>query len=313
MAPKATAAKQQQDQQALLGAGSAGLATIETGALAPANDEFDVSTFDGDDGLSEVDESDIKVPLKVWNMKGIDPATQRQILADTFYDTVTEEISDELVLVFLDLHKSNEWREYIEAEKRTVIHCKSADRVTGTMSDGSQRSCSNCEDAKWRTDSDGKRSRRCQDVHTVAALEVETERLCVLRFKSTSLSPWRQHLNKHHLGRMKDPRTGKVKNIQLIANRVKLTLKMAPGGVYAVPMFERLGLCSVELGKTAVSFAEFYKNVARAHLEKQLEKAVEPGDAGEGGDTSFNPADFVDAPGESVPAGGGASSGFSHE
>lgn len=308
---KATTASKQVEQQALLGgASSTELATVDPAATSAlvTHDELDGLDDYGDDGLSQVDGDDLKLSLKIWNMKGIDPVTKRQIPADVFFDTVTETTSEHLDVVLLDLRKSREWREFLEAEKKSVIHCRSADRITGTMEDGTQRYCEGCPEAQWATTDEGKRKQRCGPVYSVAAVEVETQQLCVLRFKSTSLSVIKAHLNRHHLGRRVV--AGQRKNYPLFAFKVRLSLKMDSGGLYALPSIERTGICSPDLIRSAAESAKFYRDTLSKHLDKLAERDVEPAADAGGGDTSFDPSQFVDAPGETV---GGAAAGFSHE
>lgn len=313
MAPRATttATKAAGGQQAVLGADNSALAKVAPAGLVTVDELDGFELVDGDDdGLSEVDGEDLKLSLKLWNMKGVDPVTKRQIPADVFFDTVTESTSETLDLVLLDLRKSNEWRDFVEAEKKSYVRCRSADRVTGTMQDGTERPCKQCPDAEWYTNEEGKKKRHCGPIYSVAAVEVETQQLCVLRFKSTSLSVIKAHLNRHHLGRRVI--NGQRKNYPLFAFTVRLTLKMDEGGVYSVPSIERTGICSRDLIGSAAENARFYRDTLSKHLDRLADKHdvdAGPSDSTRGGDTSFNPADFVDAPGETVPAG----ADFSHE
>ena len=177
---KATTASKQVEQQALLGgASSTELATVDPAATSAlvTHDELDGLDDYGDDGLSQVDGDDLKLSLKIWNMKGIDPVTKRQIPADVFFDTVTETTSEHLDVVLLDLRKSREWREFLEAEKKSVIHCRSADRITGTMEDGTQRYCEGCPEAQWATTDEGKRKQQASDARASPARSHRYHRL----------------------------------------------------------------------------------------------------------------------------------------
>src|SRR5699024_4271960 len=116
-----------------------------------------------------VDNEDIKISARVFNMKGKDERTGRAIPIDTFYDTVDETMHDTIDATLLSLHKTNAWTEYDENEGATKTHCKSFDRITGTMADGTQRACKGCPDAEWRM-IDGKRKRNCGPIYNVVGL-----------------------------------------------------------------------------------------------------------------------------------------------
>lgn len=279
-------------------------------ALSRTIDEMDLV----DDGLGEVDATDIKLSAKIFNMKGKDAAGE-PIPPNVFFDTVTEETSKVLDLVFVNLSKTNEWREFDQAEQATRIRCRSYDRRTGTMEDGTERPCEGCPDAKWTTvtgnDGKAKRTRRCGVVFNVFAYETATRAPCVLRFRRTSLPVIQAHLNKHHLGR----RTLGLKraNWPLFSFHVRASLKMVGEKTsYAVPVLERgAPLERAELEQAARD-ADYVRSVLLAHLSRvvEAEAARSSADADEGGDTSFDTStmgggegqDFVDPP----SAGGGA-------
>ena len=304
------ATKTKNEQQTLGGGTGTGLATTtqaSTGlATMPqsADDLALAGLFDGedigDDGLSEIGGEDLKIPLKVWNMKGVDATTKRKIPEDVFYDTVTETTTDTLDLVLLDLRKTNEWRSYIEAEKKSVIHCRSNDRVRGEMTETHEvRDCATCPDAQWKKDEKGKPTKNCGAVYSVAALDTATSSLCLLRFKKTSLNAIKSHLNKNHLGRRVLP-GGKRGNWPLFAFTVRARLRMDEGGVYSHIELERTGICTAELLRAAVEAKSFFSEFAAKNLDRLAEKDLEAGGE-QAADTSFDPAKLVvDAKGEST-------------
>lgn len=266
------------------------LVVSETDALAGVLDDMGVS----DDGLAEVGAEDIKLPTKVWNFKGLDPSGE-PIPPTMFYDTVTEQTVKSLDLVLINLHKTNEWREYVQVEDKSVVRCRSFDQVTGTMEDGTQRACKGCPDAQWTTDADGKRGRRCGPVYNVFAAEIETRQPCVLRFKRTSLPVIQAYLNKHHIGRRNV--NGKRANWPLFVFRCKATLKMSDNKKYALPVLEQGGALPRELIQMGAETVQYVKDVLLGELNKVIDGEREDNSA-ESGDTSFEPGKFAAAEGQ---------------
>ncbi len=275
---------------------STALAPAAGGALAAALEGVDV----GDGGLGEVDNTDIKIAAKVWNFKGTD-ANNEPILPNVFYDTVQETTAKTLDLTLLDLHKTREWREFDQGEKKSKRRCSApsvAEDAIGTMEDGSTRPCKGCPDAQWRnvvTDTGKtKRTRNCGPVYNVTAIERGGERAgepCVLRFKRTSLPVIQGHLQKHHLGKLALG-GGRRGNVALYALGVRASLKMMGTDVkYAVPVLEVTGVLSNAEVRAAAESARFYREIVLPALDALAEKDQDGGGS-EGGDTSFDPDSF---------------------
>lgn len=261
-------------------------------ALAPVSGDELGNVLDGldieDDGLSEIGQEDIKLPTKVWNFKGLDQEGN-PIAANMFYDTVTEQLSRTLDLILIKLHKTNEWREYVQGEGRSRIRCRSFDQVTGTMEDGAVRPCEGCPDIKW-TDGigdDGKprRVRKCGPVYNIFAAELATRQPCVLRFKKTSLNAIQTYLNKHHIGRrvVKGVRS----NWPLYVYVCRATLKMSDDKKYAVPVLERREQLSGEDIRQGAATVGYVNTALLGELSSVIEA-----DRDEAGDTSFDPNKF---------------------
>lgn len=274
-----------------------GLATAaaSTSALALATRDELAGVLDagealGSDGLEEVDGSDIKLSAKVFNFKGIDKAGD-PIPPNVFYDSITETASKDLNLALLTLHKTNEWREYDEAEGRSKIHCRSFDRVNGKMENGTERRCEGCPDAQWKTNDKGKRERRCSPVYNVVAIDRGNGTPCVIRFKKTSLPVLQQHLNKHHLGRRVV--NGKPSNYPLFAFAVRASLKMSDDKKYALPVLERGPVLSGEEIRMHSASAQIYREQLMPMLERLSQQDTSE-DAPKAADTSFDPDGFVD-------------------
>ena len=255
-----------------------------------------------DDGLGQVSPEDIKLAVKVFNSKTVlpngDPVPDNQ-----FFDTVTEQISRELHLVWIKDHQTNEWRTYDDAAGRSVVHCSSPDRITGTMADGAKRPCAGCPDAQWGN-VDGKRTRNCGPVHNMFAVETDTMQPCVVRFRRTSLTPIQTYLSRYHYARRSvvDKLTKQIKrvNVPLFAFTCKVTLKMSDDKKYAIPVIERGSI----LDASAIQFGQDQLRYVNAVLLARLPKVIEADQSADEStlDTSFDTSkmsgghgqDFVD-------------------
>ena len=283
------ATKKKSEQTALAQAPAAALAAGPVDELADVLGDVDLET----DGLEEIDQEDIKIAVKVFNMKGTDEAGD-PIPKNRFYDTITEEVQKSLEGVLLTLHKTNEWREFDEGEGKSNVMCRSYDRITGTMHDGTERPCNGCPDAQWRTDDDGKRFRNCGPVYNFVGLERLTQQPFILRCKKTSLRPAQQYLSKHFIGRRIVG--GKKKHYPLFAFETSVALKMADGGSanYAIPTFERGGVLPKEEIERYANEAKFFREKVMPLMAKATEADVSDDGARTGGDDTFNPNDFAD-------------------
>lgn len=269
------------------------LATTSSSAMAHAGDSELAAALAGvdigDGGLGEISNADIKIAVKVFNMKGTDGAGE-PIPPNVFFDSVQETTSKTLDLVLLDLHKSNEWREYDEAEGRSKVMCRSNDQVTGVMSTDAgdvDRMCKGCPDAQWGKNEKGKRTRRCGPVYSVIAAELPTGEPCVIRFKKTSLPVIQAHINRHHIGKLAVA-PGKRGNVPLFALSVKASLKMSDDKKYAVPVLEK---GRVLTNPEVQSFAEskrFYREVVMPIMDKLGDKESDASGGGNVDDTSFD-------------------------
>jgi len=225
---------------------SAALATSSASELATTGDAEEsaalaelTSFFDdvGNIGLDDVGGEDIKLAVKLWNMKGLDK-NGRSYPRDVFFDTISESTSDEIDAVFLLTQKTKRYDEFDNALDKTIVHCESRDRVTGTMRDGATRACKGCPDDGWFKGDDGKPHRKCGEVHNVIGVERLTGKPFAMRFKKTSLKPFRQYVMAHHWGARKTA-DGKRANVPFFVYAVRLALKMHESGKYALPVLTR--------------------------------------------------------------------------
>lgn len=283
---------------------STALAPIDGAALA-ALAEVEIA----DDGLSEMNQSDVKLPTKTLNMKGVDKNGD-EIPKTVWYDTVDEVGKKQLRAVFVSIYKTNVYSKYDTGEGRTNIVCRSDDQITGRMKDtGVERPCKGCPDAKWEkaTGDDGKprNVRNCSPVKNVIAFDRDEEKLFTLRFKNTGAPALDTHLNKHHFGKgkaagLKNPDGSWRKDLPLFFFEVTLGSLLSPKGTHAVPTIERGALLSADEVKQMADGAAY----VREHRESILRGADEAGEASEAPDTSFDTSkmtasegkDFVDAP-----------------
>jgi len=233
------------------------------------------------DGMDDVGGDDLKLASKIFNMSGINPATGNAYAKNVFYDTVTEETQDEINCVLLLTQKANRWAEYNEGTKSTDVKCSSDDRITGHMADGTARACKGCPDAQWRKDANGKSFKNCGPVHTVVGVERESQRPFLIRFKKTSLKPFRKHVMTHHFGAR--VANGKRANVPLFAYSCGLTLKMHEGGNYALPVLTRGDLLPksdmINMANATKDYLDVVKDImARADEQESAHASAEDRD-----------------------------------
>jgi hypothetical protein len=260
-------------------------------------DVLDVDDLLASDGLEELGSEDIKISARVFNFKGVDK-DDNPIPLNVFFDTVEETTVRSFVASLLTLHKSNEWREFDSVANRSVVHCRSYDRVTGTTKDNVSRKCEGCPDAEWQMIS-GKRTRRCGPVYNVVGVDRETHAPFVIRCKKTSLDPLKQFLNKYFIGRRVI--RGKRENYPLFAFETKLSLKMSDDKKYALPVFELGDTLDRESLLRCAEEARFYREHMMPALSKAEAHDVDD-DAGSKPGADFSPADFIDTSAHSAPA-----------
>lgn len=266
----------------------------EASALAAALDDFD---FGQDDGLREADGEDLRLPVIVWNMKGRDERTGELRRLDEFYDTLNETSSRELRCAFIHLHKTNAFVRFDNEKNENVIHCTSQDRVYGRLrtkhpdrgiDEGTVRECASCPDKEWGKNAQGKNVRNCDPVYGVFAVRLNEDLQptdgFLIRFKRTGLTPFKTHLQKHHLGRRPLPNGGRG-NIPLFAFEVVMRLEVSQNGNFATPVIERGRLLPkpiiAQLAEQSKYFGEIGDEATRV-AEKQ-ETRHEAGDGSGGG------------------------------
>jgi len=260
----------------------------EAGGLAVLDElEFEVT------GMEEIDADDLRFSTKVWNMRSKRPDGKGLFQVDEFFDTLTEQTTRELHCVFVTLHKTNDYAFFDNDKQETVRVCTSYDRETGTLRAqhpdtgqpaGTVRPCATCPDALWHKDDKGKNVRNCAPVYGVIGVELDGDgnptSPFMIRFKKTSLQPFKAHLQKHHIKRRQDPKTRKMVDVPLFAFSVRIRLEADKGGQFAVPILERGDVLSrdllLQLSEQAKGFREMADDVTRAAEKKETQ-------VGEGG------------------------------
>lgn len=269
-------------------------------------DDFD---FGDNDGLSEVDGSDLRLPLITFNLKGPRPdGTLHQL--NEFYDTLGDKSYRTIKCAFVHLHKTNLFSRFNQAKNETEIVCSSHDRVTGTLrmahlglAERTERPCEKCPDAQWGRDANtGKPTKNCADVYGAFGVLLDensqpTEGF-LIRFKKTSLQPFKTHMQKHHLNRRRLP-NGKMAHVPLFAFGVSMTLAVDKSGNFAVPVLEKLDVLPRE---TIVALAEQSKFLAEVgdeatkaaeRQEAKHESAIDTEGTSSSRDTNLSDNDFV--------------------
>jgi len=294
--------------------GPASALALADGDQLAALEGFDAIEIE-DDGLAEIGPEDIKLATKVFNFKGTQ-SNGDPIQANMFYDTLTESLDRDLDLVLIKTHKTNEWREYDEAAKKSNVRCRSFDRIKGVMDDGTIRPCQGCPDAEWKTGPDPKtgrmkRSRRCGPVHNVFAVELPSLQPCVIRFRRTSLKVAQDYFSRYHMGkrRTRDPKTGTIalSNYPLFSFYCKASLKMSEDRQpYAIPVLTCGAVVSPELFRMANETVKYVNTVLLGELTKIIdapEPSTDDGDASFDTSTMSNGADTGGGEGQDFVAG----------
>lgn len=265
-----------------------------TAALAALAD-LDVQ----DDGLHEIDQSDIKLSTRTLNMPGVDGSGE-EIPKAAYYDTVDETVKKKVRATFVSVHKTNVYMKFDSAENRNKVICRSDDLVTGTMRDtGEQRPCKGCPDTRWYTtvgdDGQKRNVRNCTLIHNVVAYDHDDQKLFTVRFKKGALREWTTYLNKHHLGKGKQAGL-KKSDVPLFFYEAELSAKL--DGTYALPVIERGRVLTPEEVQFQADGASFIRERA-AEISAAADN-FDTDDTNSEGDTSFDTDTFGGSAGQDV-------------
>ncbi len=211
------------------------LATVldQTGALAGSEQLF-----------TQFDHADLTMPRLAWNMgkSGMrNPATGRRIENDAFFDLRNETVlGSELTGTILYVGKGHDYRKF-DGEK-TVIHCRSTDRVVGyprtdkvtaTRSDGGC-DCATCPSRKpVRKELEDGRSLlvpECTETYEVLFLDHTTTEVNLITLRGKSYRQFKPLIQKFFGVRVQ----GKLVNVPWYVRKVSARLVLAEKGDYAV-------------------------------------------------------------------------------
>lgn len=262
-------------------------------ALAPSVDDAAVAALlaagieiEADDTCAELQPSDFKTAMKLFNMKGkaADGSQRRQ---DRFYDSITGDEQEVVEFAILGLHKSNSYGVYDNGEGRTNRICSSFDQVTGTWAeDGHARKCEGCPDKRATKQADGKVRSNCAEMVDLMCVELSNTRVFALRGKRTSRPPIMNYLHQHHFAKG-GTRNGKRTDLPLYAYRVTASLEMDASGNYAQLILDKGDIFSPNdlkvLNESAIGVRETLAE--RLNEVEQQSTAAESGGAP---DDSFN-------------------------
>jgi hypothetical protein len=233
-------------------------------------DESLLAELGGNTGLDEIDNEDVKLPLYSWNMKWKDPRTNRPIAIDVFFNTLTEEYKPTVRCVLLRLKKTHRMASYIDGVGTRVI-CRSMDRVTGVMEDGSTRSCANCPDFRWHAEADGKggtkRTKPCALNYHFIAYDLDTKQPFIFRVKGTSVEPVKIYLNRHFLKKRRT--TQGWADLPLYVFETILSLKMSDNCNYSILEMDRGEVLPAEMVREFHAVSKEFADLDHKELDRE--------------------------------------------
>lgn len=283
-------------------------------ALLDGHDELagveGLALDDLNDGLSEVDRDDVSIAALLFNFKGTAP-NGKAIPIDAFYNSLDETVHETVDAVFVEMTKTNLYQAFNNSTNKNDTICSSSDRVTGTMHDGVQRPCQGCPDTVWHANAEGKRVCNCGPVYHVFGIDRGAQQLFHLKFKRTSLKPWKQYLAKHHIGR-RVLKGGQRVNYPLCVFGARLSLVIADTkkATHSLPVIQRTGVLTAPeiaaYGEAAKTVRDQMPMLMRrvSQLETKVGAHVSDADDSDGGDAGFDPGTFGGDVGKDFVGGG---------
>lgn len=239
-------------------------------------DESLLAELGNNTGLDEIDSDDVKLPLYTWNMKWKDPRTNRPIPIDVFFDTLTEENKPTVRCVLLRLKKTHRMANYVDGVGTRVL-CRSMDRVTGIMEDGSTRSCQNCPDFRWQSEADGKGGQRrmkpCALIYHFIAFDLDKKQPFIFRVKGTSVEPVKIYLNRHFLKKRRT--TNGWTDLPLYVFETILSLKMSDNCNYSILEMERGDVLPAEMVREFHNVSKEFADLDHRELDREQPEVVD--------------------------------------
>lgn len=199
------------------------LVPLQNGLTLPQ--EF-VAQLQESQSLAEITPEDRLIPHECFNVKLKDKSDQ-WIPANRFFNTVTEEVSEEINAVLLFLKKSRKYVEWDE-DSGSSLMCYSLDMQTGNWQEPAEfKRCETCPLQRWTGNGRNSEPPKCKLVWNFVGVNLKNGDPFIVSAKSTSMKPVRSFLNRHFIGKLRG------KNLPLFCYAVKLKLYQ-PTGTYAV-------------------------------------------------------------------------------
>ena len=185
-----------------------------------------ISTLEQSQSLAEITSEDRLIPHECFNVKLKDKDDQ-WIPTNRFFNTVTEEVSQDIEAVLLFLKKSRKYVEWDEDAGSTLM-CHSIDLETGNWQEPAElKRCETCPLQRWTGNGRNSEPPRCKLVWNFVGVNLKNGDPFIVSAKSTSMKPVRAFLNRHFIGKLRG------KNLPLYCYAVRLRL-VQPTGTYAV-------------------------------------------------------------------------------
>jgi hypothetical protein len=185
-----------------------------------------IEQLEQSESLSELTSEDRMIAHECFNVK-LKDVNGQWIPSYQFFNTVTEEVTDEIDAVLLFLKKSRRYVQWDEDAGSTLM-CYSLDTQIGNWQEPTRLlKCETCPYQKWTGNGRNGQPPKCKLVWNFVGINLTTGDPFIVSAKSTSLKPMRQFLNRYFIGKMRG------KNLPLYCYRVKFRLTQ-PTGTYAV-------------------------------------------------------------------------------
>lgn len=221
-------------------------------------------------GMEEFDSSDFRIPYWVYNVsREIDPddGEKFHLKKNQWWNTLTNEVRDELELILVGYHKTNSFTRFDNAAAKTIRHCVSDDRVQGkclqefsysrkdaagktsrvTVQQNTVRKCEKCPQAQWRekeTDEGIKNVMDCAVVRNFFMFDTKNNEPGIIRFKKTGEGPAKDMLARFFAGKWVVK--GERRHLPIFSYQLAITLEMDSTGRYATPVFRKVRSLSRE-------------------------------------------------------------------
>jgi hypothetical protein len=202
---------------------STALVPLQNGLELP---EEMLEQLEQSESLTELTPEDRMIAHECFNVKLKDQNGQ-WIPSYYFFNTVTEEVTEEIDAVLLFLKKSRRYVQWDEDAGSTLM-CYSLDTQIGNWQEPAKLlKCETCPYQQWTGNGRNSQPPKCKLVWNFVGINLTTGDPFIVSAKSTSLKPMKQFLNKYFIGKLRG------KNLPLYCYRVRLRLTQ-PTGTYAV-------------------------------------------------------------------------------